>query len=230
MTILKNVCTLFCIFVLAQSFGQRPEYDLPEHTNENFIIGEPPVCSSQSQQAPINLTHIFYDDGVMLKWDAVPKTFGCQVKGGIVGQEETVRYKEGFERLRMFFSFSSLEPNQNYQWKVRCNCKNEPWHWGEFSEYSFFTSPNFDLPYDPDQADQIVLFPNPTENELNLHFNKTVGENSFMEIYTVNGILNRKLPLKSGLNFIDTTDLERGYYILYISTMEEIHKISFVKT
>ena len=231
MTITKKQIAILSSLVLVLNFyGQTPSYDLPEHTNETFLVEEPEVCLSQSEVAPQNLRENELEDGIMLKWDPVPVTFGCQIKGGIVGEEETTKYREGYELQRIYYAFSTLEPNREYRWKVRCACKTDPLNWGSFSEYKNFTTPNFDLPYDPDQADVIVLFPNPTSGDLNLHYNKAVGENSFITIYSVNGNMIRNTVLKSGLNFIDTTELEKGFYLLLIETMEESKRIPFVKS
>jgi len=230
MTISK-VLLVFCLVLLhLKGYSQQPENELPHLSNETLMHQEPEECLTQSLIIPKNQSENFLDQGVMLKWESVPITFGCLLRGGPVGGEERTRVAEGFEVARLFYSYNAMEPLTEYRWKVRCACKTDPLTYGPFSEYKHFITPNFLLPYDPDQADQIVLFPNPTNKELNLHYNMEVSEDATISIYSVNGISVKTLPLKSGLNYIDTTELEKGYYIMSIQSKNERRKLSFVKS
>lgn len=205
-------------------------HDLPHISNETLMHAEPEECATESLIIPKNLNENFLDQGVMLKWETVPLVFGCQLKGGPVDGEEITRIAEGFEVNRLFYSYNAMLPRTEYRWKVRCACKTNPLTFGPFSEYKHFVTPNFEVPYDPDQADMVVLFPNPTNSELNLHYNKEVSEGATISIYTVNGIMIKTLPLSSGLNYINTTELEKGYYILNIQSSNDRRKLSFVKS
>ena len=205
--------------------------------NDHEIVGhgqglqfqEPESCFPQSMVAPTGLFEIEYEKGMMLRWDKVPITFACQVKGGLVGGEVVYKIVEGYEPKRVFVSYRDMVSEGLYEWKVRCACKLTPLTWGAFSEVEQFIAPHFDLPYDPDQANMVVLFPNPVAETVNIHFNKEVDLNSMIEIYDLNGILVLEEFLKSGLNRVSTISLERGYYVAVIRGPKDFTRISFAK-
>ena len=228
MTAIKRFTLFLCLVVVSISYGQRPEDDLQQHSNATLAVEEPEVCLSQSLNPAQNLSERELENGIMLKWKPVPVTFGCQIKGGIVGKEESTKFKEGYELERIYYSFRNLEPLTEYKWQVRCACKMDPLTWGPYSDYKYFTTPDFSTPV-IEEEDLVQLFPNPTNGELNLHYNKAVGENSFITIYGVNGNIVKTIPLRSGLNLIDTTELVKGFYLMLIESMEESKRIPFVK-
>ncbi|NND77301.1 MAG: T9SS type A sorting domain-containing protein [Flavobacteriales bacterium] len=220
------------LFVLISfcSAGQTPqdEHEFVGH-GEGLQHSEPASCLPQSLVAPTGLYEIEYDNGMMLRWDIVPVTFSCQVRGGVVGGTIAYKLVEGYEPKRVFVSYQGMTSGAMYEWQVRCACKLDPLTWGPYSEIKQFRAPFFDLPYDPDQANKIVLFPNPANEIINIHYNKEVDINSMIEIYDLNGTLVIEEFLRSGLNMINSISLEKGYYVAVVSGPDDVTRIPFAK-
>lgn len=196
------------------SFSQKISEETSENPNDFIMFNEPEQCADSSLISPENLNVVKTENGLVLKWEPVPMTFRCQIVGGVLETENLYKNIIGFEPKKIFIPFSVLEPNQDYSWQVRCACKVNPLTWGEFSDTHFFNTGNFLLPYEEEDAGIISVYPNPTLNEIFFHFNNQVEDGSVIEIYSLSGVLYQSHQLKSGLNVIDTTTLERGYYFL----------------
>lgn len=208
--LLIGVLGILCLNLQAQKFTE----DLQENPNDFIMFNEPEICADSSLVSPQNLKVVKNQNGLALKWDPVPMTFRCQVVGGILETENLYKNVIGFEPKKVFIPYSWLEPFREYSWRVRCACKVNPLTWGEFSDLNFFNTGNFLLPYEEEDAGIINIYPNPTYDEINFHYNNPVEEGSIIEIYSMRGVLYHTIPLQSGLNVIDTTTLERGYYVL----------------
>lgn len=202
------------LFFIQIGFGQKFNEDIQENSNDFIMFNEPDICADSSMISPENLNVVKTENGLVFKWDPIPMTFRCQIVGGILETENLYKNVIGFEPKKVFIPYSILEPFQEYSWQVRCACKVNPLTWGPFSDLHFFNTGNFLLPYEEEEAGIIDIFPNPTSDEINFRYNNAVAENSVIEIYSISGVLYHTTPLKSGLNVIDTTTLERGSYVL----------------
>lgn len=213
-SLLRIIAIALTVFIYLEGHTQKFDEVIDENPNDFIMFNEPEVCSDSSMVSPENLKVVKTQNGLVLKWDPVPLTFRCQVVGGILESENLYKNVIGFEPKKVFIPYSLLEPFKEYSWRVKCACKVNPLTWGEFSDLHYFNTGNFLLPYEEEEAGVIEVYPNPTLEEINFHYNNPVEDGSIIEIYSLGGVLYLSTDLKSGLNIIDTTNLERGYYVL----------------
>ncbi len=62
----------------------------------------------------------------------------------------------------------------------------------------------------------ITIYPNPTESLLNIQFNKEIKEETYLQLYDVNGKLLKTEKIKSINTFVNLSSYTAGIYILKI--------------
>ncbi|MEM8896333.1 MAG: FISUMP domain-containing protein, partial [Bacteroidota bacterium] len=94
-----------------------------------------PIVTGQSSTPTPN------NDGILLRWPAIPQSKACQVGYQGTGGPINTVFLEGVEVDEYFIPDSVLLTNTFYSWQVRCGCKRDPFVAGEWSSLtSFFTS------------------------------------------------------------------------------------------
>lgn len=67
------------------------------------------------------LDALILNNGVILQWNALPGSVGCQVKGGIAGGNDSFAQNiSQSEASTLFVPESKIKPGRSYQWRVRC--------------------------------------------------------------------------------------------------------------
>jgi PKD repeat protein len=86
---------------------------------------------------------------------------------------------------------------------------------------------------DLESLQDINLFPNPTDNELQISFTSQTGDQLDFAITDLSGKLIKSLPVNAhegaNLVFIETTDLSAGTYLIKITGSAQARTLTFVK-
>lgn len=78
----------------------------------------------------------------------------------------------------------------------------------------------------------ITVYPNPTDNMLNIKLPKTIiGNNISIKLYDINGkvISNNKTTIKDNSAIVNVAQLAKGVYILYIQNKSKTYSQIFIK-
>jgi hypothetical protein len=78
-------------------------------------------------------------------------------------------------------------------------------------------------------SNNLSVFPNPCENELNLNIKSKTFESYRIEIIDLSGRLVISDVVKAGMNTIDTSDLVSGSYVIKLSNRDTVSTIKFSK-
>ena len=130
--------------------------------------------------APTNLQNAFLTDHVLISWDPPAGSEACQITGGVVGGGQVSIIKYAPNVFEHYVPNNILDPNADYQWRVRCACELDPLDVSPFSPYAFF---NLSTPlnepqeeineYNEDDLKTLVLeesnldiYPNPNDGNV----------------------------------------------------------------
>ncbi len=81
-----------------------------------------PPCSLPYPQVT-GTTEVFQSNGVLLTWNPIPGSLGCQIQGGLASQSGTQTFQVLQNELSQFFvPQGQLNSGQTYRWRVRCGC------------------------------------------------------------------------------------------------------------
>lgn len=133
--------------------------------------------------------------------------FDTVIDGGVCGQDNgLICY---FDNIRGEIVFGDL--NVNPEWGVTCQ-------WISTTQVGVNE-------FDADVQDQVILFPNPVENILNISTNDE--ETLLVRIFDLNGNVVQEEIILNGANMIDLSNLHRGLYIVDLSNgiSNRLHKI-----
>jgi alpha-glucosidase len=75
---------------------------------------------------------------------------------------------------------------------------------------------------------EVSIFPNPTKDLLNIHFDKNKGEVSF-KLYDLNGRLLIAQKLSSNQSVVSLEKVPQGLYIYEVSSGEKVRRGKVVK-
>jgi len=194
-----------------------PNADFGSSATHSFCVeddNEVP-CTNPYPQVQ-NLSSTVESNGVLLEWDPIEGSIGCQIKGKRVGSagSATINVLEN-EASQFFVSQNSLQSGQEYEWRVRCACSTSPLIIGPFSAYDYFT---FGVASKiADNSHEWRIFPNPVKSELTLEVISMVPGAYNMRILDVQArvvSLERVVLPESGSLRLDLSHLDDGMYIL----------------
>jgi polyhydroxybutyrate depolymerase len=176
-----------------------------------------PSCNTST--APDNLNTAISGSDIILSWDPISGSEGCQVQGtqisppGPSGSAEIL----GTEVSSIDIPIAALAPGSVWEWEVRCACSLSPIDATSFSASSTFTVPILREDF---SSDQIKLFPNPTSGWTQVQFNSKKDALIDLRILDIMGrvILQKQKQLTAGSNTIelDLTPFPAGQYIIEI--------------
>jgi hypothetical protein len=130
-----------------------------------------------------------------------------------VGQPEASQY---------FVGNNSLQAGQNYQWRVRCGCSNNPLIAGPWSAYDQFSLASAlearTSSTHIDSGQEVVIAPNPTNGFTQLFLNSNESSNGVISLFDITGklVLQQNIALSKGVNILqlDLSDYKSGLYVL----------------
>jgi len=179
---------------------------------------------------------------MLLEWNPYPGTVACQIKGGLLGGNDPASIiVQGGNLSSKIIQLSVLNPNETYQWRVRCACDLNPIQASTWSEYSYF------LPKDIcqtaslanggnasgtaaksmfDSPASMMVYPNPTSDILTIEI---ATENEMQGILSVKDILGKEVyavqkNVFEGSNQInlDLSEYEDGTYLVSFLTLDGV--------
>ncbi len=196
-----------------------PGADYGDFSTHTFCIDgsvEPPC----TQPYPVvqNLTTTTQINGVLLQWDPIPGSIGCQIQGGLASASGLASFQTIQPNASSFFApQSQLQNGQQYRWRVRCGCTQSVI--GQWSEFDFF---GWNIAAKSVNADgqELALYPNPAKAELNVSFTIDEGGMYTIAFYDLQGRLVKEemvsVEPNQNLRF-DISDLESGVYLFQAS-------------
>jgi len=187
----------------------------------------PPVCENPFPAVDDNsLNATITGNSVILSWDPVPFSIGCQLQGRKLGSTEVLSVQAlGFEVSEKSFSLSNLELASTYGWRVRCGCSVDPVVAGPWSAVATFTTPN---------GTEIVASPNPTEGISNVTLSVEKPGYVTLEVYDMSGrmvgaIFSGVAQPNNNYRFeFDGSFLPNGVYIYRLTTENDVQTEKFM--
>lgn len=178
-----------------------------------------PPCAKPYPQVT-GLTSTIQSGGVLLQWDPIIGSIGCQVQGGIVGGGLTSVTVSQNEASQLFVSNNGLQSGQAYQWRVRCGCSTSPLIAGAWSGVDQFfpaaARSAFGSGDDREQSAKIV--PNPTNGFTRIVLNSDESFSGTISLFDIAGklVLQRNVALLKGENTVqlNLADHTPGLYLL----------------
>ncbi|MFT6174856.1 MAG: hypothetical protein ACJAY4_001078 [Cryomorphaceae bacterium] len=180
-------------------------------------VGPPPCAQPYPEVTGLNAT--VQSAGVLLQWNPIVGSIGCQVQGGVIGGGNASVTVSQPEASQLFVGNNSLQAGQNYQWRVRCGCSANPLIAGPWSPYDQFSSGAAkDRSTATSAKDDFKIAPNPANGFTQLFLNSNETSIGVIALFDISGklVLQQNIVLTKGANTIqlDLTDHEAGLYLL----------------
>ncbi len=158
-------------------------------------------------------------NGVMLSWNPIAGSIGCQLSiGSEPGPPPTTKTFQGDAPSEFYIPGRFLNYETTYLWQVRCGCSTSPLIVGPWSS-SFFTTPS---------GAGIASSPNPTADVSNVVFSVVEEGTTTLEVYDMNGrsiqvLYSGDADPSSEYRFqFDGSVLPAGFYIYRLTTPSEV--------
>jgi len=181
-------------------------------------------CNAPYPQAA-NLNSMVQSNGVMLSWNPIPGSIGCQIQGGLANGSGNQLFQINMPELAQFFVPSIQLPlaGEQYRWRVRCGCSVNPLVVGPWTPYQFFFWPvsgSKSISSDFSQPD-LQLFPNPSSGKLAVNYAVAQTSPVTIQIFNMVGqvVHSEVRTLESGMREIrlDLSSLTAGVYLFQIA-------------
>lgn len=157
---------------------------------------------------------------VFADWTPVDGQIGCQaqvreVEGDIISSQII----SGEDAHGLVIQVAQLQPNSDYEWRVRCGCSQTPLVAGPWSAWQFISSPI---------VFAISTNPNPTSGQSFVSFTASEEGYTALEVYDTRGRLvesifagNVQTDAEYRFEF-DGSDLPNGVYLYRLTTSAEV--------
>lgn len=134
--------------------------------------------------------------GVLLAWDPIIGSKGCQIQGGRVGSSNLTLTEQISDDLSSFFiPAGQLPVDGGYRVRVRCGCRRNPTvvgPWSPFFEFAWNGSSGTPPPaeglFAPART-SVEAFPNPTSGEVNLRISGAEAQALVVQLFDLPGKL-----------------------------------------
>lgn len=179
----------------------------------------PPPCAQPYPQVS-GLSSTVQGSGVLLQWDPIVGSIGCQVQGGPIGGGNASITVNQPEASQVFVGNNSLQAGEDYQWRVRCGCSANPLVAGPWSPYDQFSIGGAKDNRSAAGAtkSEFKIAPNPTNGFTQLFFTSKESSSAVISLFDISGklVLQQNVALIKGANNIqlDLTGQEAGLYLL----------------
>jgi hypothetical protein len=197
--------------------------DYGSQATHTFCIegtGVPPCAQPYPEVTGLSST--VQSGGVLLQWNPIIGSIGCQIQGGVIGGGNASITVGQPEASQYFVGNNSLQAGQNYQWRVRCGCSNNPLIAGPWSAYDQFSLASAlearTSSTHIDSGQEVVIAPNPTNGFTQLFLNSNESSNGVISLFDITGklVLQQNIALSKGVNILqlDLSDYKSGLYVL----------------
>jgi len=222
--------TTFCP-LLSMNIGDPCNDGDPNTNNDNVdencnCEGETNCANPFPEVDESSLSTTLNSSSFSIGWSSVSGQIGCQIQvrlsgGSIIGS----RIIGGSTASGFTIPFSALNPNTNYEWRVRCGCSQSPLVAGSFSSWQ---------PFSTTSGARISTNPSPTTGISNVSFTVNSANHVTLEIYDMIG---RKIDeifnavAEPNLNYslvFDGSSLPNGIYLYRLSNGQEVINEKFV--
>lgn len=187
-------------------------------THTFCIDGGGEIPCAQPYPTVQNLSTTVQSNGILLEWDPIPGSIGCQIQGGLASASGLASFQTVQPNASEFFApQSQLQNGETYRWRVRCGCDQSII--GEWSEFDFF---GWNIPTKSLKGDGtgLTLYPNPANTELNVALTLDEGGMYTIAFFDLQGrmVKEKVMNLDSNQNLrFDISDLESGIYLVQVS-------------
>ncbi len=166
--------------------------------------------------------------GVLLAWDPIIGSKGCQIQGGRVGSSNLTMTEQINDDMSVFFvPGSQLPVNGGYRVRVRCGCRRNPTivgPWSPFFEFAWNNASGTPPPAEGLFAESpiaVEAFPNPTSGEVNIHISGAKDELLTVRLFDLPGKLVRAERVQADAgdrNYrFDFSDLSEAVYLIQVA-------------
>jgi hypothetical protein len=193
----------------------------------------PPPCAQPYPQVT-GLSATVESTGVLLQWNPISGSVGCQVQGGIIGGGNVSITVGQPEASQLFVGNNSISAGFDYQWRVRCACSSNPLIAGTWSEYDQFSrgiAARNGLATANGET-SLKIAPNPATGFTQLFFNLNDVSTAIVSLFDISGklVFQQNLSLEKGTNAIqlDLSEREAGLYILNTQLESETIKSKLI--
>ncbi|MEM9053416.1 MAG: T9SS type A sorting domain-containing protein [Bacteroidota bacterium] len=205
--------------------------------SEDLSVG--PVCFSSCEACPeapaCELPYPQVDglgftnqgNGILLSWNPIEGSIGCQLFFQLPNGNTTTRIKGGSNVSDFFIPGNLLQPFETYSYRVRCGCSQNPLIVGPYSETgSFFFVPPAIMENEESTVINAVPNPNNGISYISLNTNKTTVQ-ATLEVFDMSGrlvdqVFQGSVAANQEMRFeFNRTDLPEGIYLIrYVSNGE----------
>ncbi len=197
--------------------------DYGSQATHTFCIegtGVPPCAQPYPQVTGLSST--VQINGVLLQWNPIIGSIGCQIQGGVIGGGNASITVGQPEASQFFVGNNSLQAGQDYQWRVRCGCSNNPLIAGPWSPYDQFSLASargsMTSAANVDSDEEVVIAPNPANGFAQVFLNSTESLNGVISLFDITGkmVFQQNVALSKGANTLqlDLTEYNSGLYLL----------------
>lgn len=165
-----------------------------------------------------NLSTDLQANGVLLQWDPISGSIGCQIEGGVASSSGLASFQTVQPNASSFFvSQSQLQNGETYRWRVRCGCTSSIL--GDWSEFDFF---GWNIPAKSvgESTLELSIYPNPANAELNVELTADDGAMYTIAFFDLQGrMVKEKIVIAESTQTVrfDIRDLESGVYLVQVS-------------
>jgi len=193
-------------------------------TSHEFCIeGDPtPPCENPYPQTS-GLEATVQANGVLLEWDPIPGSIGCQVQGAPLGGAVVSINVLEPDASSLFLGLNGLQAGAVYQWRVRCACSTGPLiigPWSEIGQFDLGQSRDFTSAATAGNGTEIRLFPNPTDAISRIAISAEKPGNAVLAVVDITGktVFEENWPISRGDNTkeIDLSDHPAGLYLVVV--------------
>lgn len=180
--------------------------------------GTPP-CDQPYPQVS-GLTSTVQSAGVLLQWNPIVGSIGCQVQGGIIGSGSTSITVNQTEVGELFVSNNNLQSGQNYEWRVRCGCSTDPLvagAWSDYDQFSLAAARSFTAA-STEAENALRIAPNPANGMTQIFLDANQASSGVISLYDISGkmVLQQNVAIAEGLNTVelDISSFDPGLYLM----------------
>lgn len=193
---------------------------------------EPVPCEAPYPQVD-GLTFSNENGGVVLSWNPILGSIGCQVQAGTSQANAVTITVFEDDASSLFINGNNLQNGLTYSWRVRCGCSTNPLVVGPYSGISQFTYLNFGKSASSETTLRAVPNPSNGQTFVTLNTDNEI-DRAMVEVYDLSGRLVEQLysgnvPANQEMRLeFDGSDLPEGIYLIRFTTNSEVKTEKFM--
>ena len=190
--------------------------------SDTLIVTPSSVCNVPSNIRVTDITNT----AAQINWTTFTNAIGYQVKYRVMGSSawttKTITTNTGYKLL------TNLALGTKYQYRVRTKCQLNPLQYSAWSSTKTFTTGGIRVYSGPVQ---LTVNPNPAKDYISIDF-AFESKKAFLKIFDAQGKLAKYEKLVSVNGYynqtIDISALNKGFYIVEVSSEDEVYKSKLI--